>query len=99
MVLFIVYYKQQVTPDQQALIEKLYLDLRLINPELAFATLKASALMESGEAQFDVPSSSRLGSSANLHQRDHPTASSSQASAKVSKSASKNSNVRSKNAY
>lgn len=35
--------KKSVTPEQQALIEKLYLDLRLINPELAFATLKASA--------------------------------------------------------
>lgn len=32
--------KRSVTPEQQALIEKLYLDLRLINPELAFATLK-----------------------------------------------------------
>lgn len=32
--------KKSVTPEQQALIEKLYLDLRLINPELAFATLK-----------------------------------------------------------
>lgn len=41
--------KKSVTPEQQSLIEKLYLDLRLINPELAFATLKASALMESGE--------------------------------------------------
>lgn len=35
-----------VTPDQQALIEKLYLDLRLINPELALATIKASAEIE-----------------------------------------------------
>jgi ribosomal protein L17 len=34
--------KKSVTPEQQALIEKLYLDLRLINPELAIATLKAS---------------------------------------------------------
>lgn len=34
--------KKSVTPEQQALIEKLYLDLRLINPELAFATLKVS---------------------------------------------------------
>lgn len=37
--------KKSVTPEQQALIEKLYLDLRLINPELAFATLKASATL------------------------------------------------------
>jgi hypothetical protein len=35
--------KKSVTPEQQTLIEKLYLDLRLINPELALATLKASA--------------------------------------------------------
>jgi len=34
--------KQSVTPEQQALIEKLYLDLRLVNPDLALATLKAS---------------------------------------------------------
>ena len=33
--------KQSVTPEQQALIEKLYLDLRLINPELAFGILKS----------------------------------------------------------
>lgn len=48
--------KKSVTPDQQALIEKLYLDLRLINPELAFATLKASALLESGEPLVDEDS-------------------------------------------
>lgn len=56
--------KKSVTPDQQALIEKLYLDLRLINPELAFATLKASALMESGEApahlELHTPADSRI---------------------------------------
>ena len=40
---------KSVTPDQQALIEKLYLDLKLINPELAMATLKASAEEEGVE--------------------------------------------------
>ena len=43
--------KQSTTPEEQALIEKLYLDLRLINPELAFATLKASAVIESDYQQ------------------------------------------------
>jgi len=48
--------KRSVTPEQQALIEKLYLDLRLINPELAFATLKASAsLNESGPLESESP--------------------------------------------
>lgn len=42
--------KKSVTPEQQALIEKLYLDLRLINPELAFATLKASAVLNEPQA-------------------------------------------------
>ena len=45
--------KKSVTPDQQALIEKLYLDLRLINPELALATLKASAALD-GSAQAPI---------------------------------------------
>ena len=45
--------KKSVTPDQQALIEKLYLDLRLINPELALATLKASAALD-GSAQIPM---------------------------------------------
>jgi hypothetical protein len=45
--------KKSVTPDQQALIEKLYLDLRLINPELALATLKASATLD-GSAQVPI---------------------------------------------
>lgn len=45
--------RQSVTPEQQALIEKLYLDLRLINPELAFATLQASAALN--EPQQQVP--------------------------------------------
>lgn len=43
--------KKSVTPEQQALIEKLYLDLRLINPELAFATLKASATLNQSAPQ------------------------------------------------
>ncbi|CAF0703174.1 unnamed protein product [Brachionus calyciflorus] len=48
--------KKSVTPDQQALIEKLYLDLRLINPELAFATLKASAsLNETNQSEVYAP--------------------------------------------
>ncbi len=38
--------KQSVTPEQQALIEKLYLDLRLINPELAFGILKSFSHVE-----------------------------------------------------
>lgn len=37
---------KSVTPDQQALIEKLYIDLRLINAELAFSTLKSFAIYE-----------------------------------------------------
>jgi len=37
---------RSVTPDQQALIEKLYIDLRLINAELAFSTLKSFAIYE-----------------------------------------------------
>ena len=40
--------KQNLTTchvTQQALIEKLYLDLRLINPELALATIKAENLV------------------------------------------------------
>jgi len=32
----------EVTPQHQALIEKLYLDLRLVNPELAFSLLTSS---------------------------------------------------------
>ncbi len=35
-----------VTPDHQALIEKLYIDLRLINADLAFSTLKSFAIYE-----------------------------------------------------
>ncbi len=33
------------TPEQQAHLEQLYFDLKFINPDLAFATLKASALI------------------------------------------------------
>jgi hypothetical protein len=43
--------KQSVTPEQQALIEKLYLDLRLINPELAFGILKSFSNVEPQQQQ------------------------------------------------
>jgi hypothetical protein len=48
--------KQSVTPEQQALIEKLYLDLRLINPELAFGILKTFSSVEPA-AQAPPPQS------------------------------------------
>jgi hypothetical protein len=37
--------RQTTTQEQQAHLEQLYFDLKFINPELAFATLKASALI------------------------------------------------------
>ncbi len=43
--------KQSVTPEQQALIEKLYLDLRLINAELAFGILKSFSNVQPQQQQ------------------------------------------------
>lgn len=43
-------YMNEVTPQHQALIEKLYLDLRLVNPELAFSLLTSS--VEQPQTQY-----------------------------------------------
>jgi len=67
--------KQSVTPDQQALIEKLYLDLRLVNPDLALATLKASQGMSQMQmhqtatrtAQAVAPTQRRTGPPQMMH--------------------------------
>ncbi len=37
--------RQTTTQEQQSYLEQLYFDLKFINPDLAFATLKASALI------------------------------------------------------
>lgn len=42
-------HKKTSTPEQQALIEKLYLDLKSINPELAFATLRSTVSIRETE--------------------------------------------------
>ncbi|RMZ95930.1 hypothetical protein BpHYR1_004390 [Brachionus plicatilis] len=62
--------KKSVTPEQQALIEKLYLDLRLINPELAFATLKASATLSQAPQQPPVQQIQRA---PQVQQQEHYT--------------------------
>lgn len=43
------------TPEQQESLERLYLDLKMINPELAIATLKASAEITSKLNQNSAP--------------------------------------------
>ncbi len=45
-------------PEQQELLERLYIDLKMINPELAFMTLKASGLVKSSGSSSSKPSSS-----------------------------------------
>lgn len=47
--------KQSVTPEQQALIEKLYLDLRLINADLAFGILKTFSNVEPSAEPLQPP--------------------------------------------
>lgn len=39
--------KKVLSPEQQEHLERLYIDLKMINPELAFMTLKASGLVKS----------------------------------------------------
>lgn len=52
--------KQSVTPEQQALIEKLYLDLRLINPDLAFGILKTFSNIENSPSNISSPAPSSI---------------------------------------
>lgn len=49
--------------DQQELLERLYIDLKMINPELAFMTLKASGLVKSPSDSKKKSSSSSKPSS------------------------------------
>jgi hypothetical protein len=46
-------------PEQQELLERLYIDLKMINPELAFMTLKASGLVKSTGSSSKPSSSSK----------------------------------------
>ncbi len=58
-------------PDQQELLERLYIDLKMINPELAFMTLKASGLVKSPADQKNksTSNSSKPSSSSKSHSK------------------------------
>lgn len=69
--------------DQQELLERLYIDLKMINPELAFMTLKASGLVKSpsdpkkkSSSSSSKPSSSSSRSKTSSRSHSKPASSS-----------------------
>jgi hypothetical protein len=86
--------RQTTTQEQQAYLEQLYFDLKFINPELAFATLKASALITARahelqqqktiekESSQDEEKPKRKTSSANKQSSGKPPLSSSKSKSK-----------------
>ncbi len=69
-------YMNEVTPQHQALIEKLYLDLRLVNPELAFSLLTSS--VEQPEKNLYAPTGAASESSSRKDKEKKKSSSSKQ---------------------